>query len=236
MTSTTTIDRRFCGPPRSANGGYTCGVLAGAIQGAAEVTLRSPPPLDRPLTIDVDTEGAALHDGDVVVATARGTLVDLDVPAVPSLADAVRAAAHSPLHDDHPYPTCFVCGPNRAPGDGLRLLCGPVDGRRVYAARWCPEWSLAGEDGVVLPEFVWSALDCPSGVVTALLGEVGLIVLGRLAADLRSDVRAGEPHVVMAWPVSRDGRKLHTAAAVCTQEGTLCAVARATWIEIPGHR
>jgi hypothetical protein len=43
---TITIARRFRGPPNSGNGGYVCGMLARYITGAAEVTLRAPPPLE----------------------------------------------------------------------------------------------------------------------------------------------------------------------------------------------
>jgi len=43
------IDKRYCGPPNSGNGGYVCGRLAQHIPGGAEVTLRAPPPLDKPL-------------------------------------------------------------------------------------------------------------------------------------------------------------------------------------------
>jgi len=35
----------FYGPPNSGNGGYVCGMLVHHITGAAEVTLRSPPPI-----------------------------------------------------------------------------------------------------------------------------------------------------------------------------------------------
>jgi hypothetical protein len=45
------IDRRFRGPPESGNGGYTCGLVAGRVDGPAEVTLRLPPPLEEPLTV-----------------------------------------------------------------------------------------------------------------------------------------------------------------------------------------
>ena len=41
------IDRRFCGPPNSGNGGYVCGLLAAHIDGGAEITLRVPPPLEQ---------------------------------------------------------------------------------------------------------------------------------------------------------------------------------------------
>ena len=46
---TMTIPRRFRGPPNSGNGGYVCGMLARQIAGAAEVTLRAPPPLETEL-------------------------------------------------------------------------------------------------------------------------------------------------------------------------------------------
>ena len=39
------IEKRFCGPPKSANGGYVCGLLASYIDGDAEITLLAPPPL-----------------------------------------------------------------------------------------------------------------------------------------------------------------------------------------------
>ena len=51
------IDKRYCGPPTSGNGGYVCGMLARNIRGAAEITLRAPPPLGRQLDIVAKDEG-----------------------------------------------------------------------------------------------------------------------------------------------------------------------------------
>src|SRR5439155_757712 len=67
-----TIDKRYCGPPNSGNGGYVCGRLAGQISGGAEVTLLTPPPLDKQLDV-VATEGGLweLRDGATVVATGQ---------------------------------------------------------------------------------------------------------------------------------------------------------------------
>ena len=45
------VPARFCGPPGVANGGFTGGSLAALLGGAAEVTLRRPVPLDRPLPV-----------------------------------------------------------------------------------------------------------------------------------------------------------------------------------------
>lgn len=217
-----TIDRRYCGPPDSANGGYTCGVVASAIDGPAEVTLRVPPPLERPLTLERDGDGAVLRDGDVVVATGRPAAVDLDVPEPVGYDDAVAAAAHYPWRENHVYPTCFVCGTARH--DGFAIYPGPVEGRELFAAPWTPE-----DDA---PEHVWAAVDCPTGVATVLFDGVERMLLGRLTADLRAPVRAGEPHVVQAWPLERDGRKLHAASALHSADGELKAVARAVWIVV----
>ena len=78
-----TIDKRYCGPPNSANGGYVCGMLARAIGRSAEITLRAPPPLGRPLEIVTGADGAAeLRDQQIVLATGRP--VQLDVAETPA--------------------------------------------------------------------------------------------------------------------------------------------------------
>lgn len=232
-TRTVVIAERFCGPPMSANGGYACALTARPLGGSAEVTLRLPPPLGRPLTVGCEADRATLCDGEALVAEACRSAVDVEVPAPVSPAEALEASARYPWRCDHPYPTCFVCGPRREPGDALCIFPGPVAGRPLFAAPWTPDRSLAGADGSVEPEFVWAALDCPSGIVTDLLGDVGVILLGRLAADLRRPVAAGANHVVQAWPIGRDGRKLHTASAIFDGAGALCGVARAVWIVVP---
>ena len=57
MTDTLTIPACFNGPPTSANGGYTCGRVAQLVGAeVAEVSLRSPPPLDTPLSVGRDGE------------------------------------------------------------------------------------------------------------------------------------------------------------------------------------
>lgn len=232
MSENVVIDERFHGPPGSANGGYACAMAARWIEGPAEVTLRVPPPLGRELTV-VRGEGlVSLLDGETLVAEARPTVVDVEVPAPVSFVEAQRAAERYPWRDEHPYPTCFVCGPRRVAGDGLCIFPGPVEGRSLFAAPWTPDSSLADESGEVRDEFVWGALDCPSGIVTDTLDDVGLLLLGRLAADLKRPVMAGEPHVVQAWVVSRDGRKLNAASALLSAAGDICAVARAVWIEV----
>jgi len=51
------IERRFRGPSESANGGYACGLLGERIGGrGAEVSLRVPPPLERELRVQRESE------------------------------------------------------------------------------------------------------------------------------------------------------------------------------------
>lgn len=232
MSETVLIDERFCGPPASANGGYACAMAARWIESSAEVTLRVPPPLGRELTVVRADGRVSLLDGATLVAEARPATVDVELPPPVSFTEAQRAAERYPWRDEHPYPTCFVCGPQREMGDGLCIFPGPVEGRSLYAAPWTPDRSLADESGQVRDEFVWGALDCPSGIVTNLLDGVGLLLLGRLAADIVQPVTAEEPHVVQAWVVSRDGRKLNTASGLFTAAGEVRAIARAVWIEV----
>jgi len=230
-----TIAARFCGPPGSANGGYTCGRVAAALgDGPAEVTLRVPPPLDRSLALERREDRVVLLDGDVLVAEGRrADRPDVEPPAPIGVDEARRAAGRHPWKDTHPYPTCFVCGTGRAPGDGLRIFCGPTDDGARFAAPWTPPAELAGPDGALAREFVWAALDCPSGIATVGWDDVERILLGRLTAELRAPVATGAEHVVQAWPLARDGRKLHTGSALYDADGQVLAFARAVWIELP---
>ena len=66
MTSQITVHRRFNGPPKSGHGGYVCGLIADRIGTSAEVTLRAPPPLDRPLTVETIESGEVrLSDAEI---------------------------------------------------------------------------------------------------------------------------------------------------------------------------
>lgn len=226
------ISRRFNGPPGSANGGYACGAVASRIDGPAEVTLRKPPPLDRPLQLSWEDEKVLLHDDDALVAEGRAVELDLDVPS-PVGFDVARIAADGfRFHDDHPFPTCFVCGPDRREGDGLRIFPGEVEGSAIVAAPWIPDRSVATGDGPVQPEIVWGALDCTTSFGAGLAGEAGPSVIGRLAAELKRPVEPGRRHVAIGWPLGVDGRKWLGGSAVFTETGELCAYARGLWIEL----
>lgn len=240
MSHTVKIAKRFCGPPDSGNGGYVCGLLAAHVAGDAEVTLRRPPPLERDLHLDTTPErGAVLRDGDDVVAEAVPSIVDVVVPAPVPFDEALRIAPTARTlrrPEEHPFPSCFVCGPERAEGDGMRLFPAAVEGRDLVAAPWVPDASLprSSRDGSALAdEIVWAALDCPSSFSMYLEPELpGPYVLGRLAAHLDAPVRAGERYVVLGWRAGVDGRKLFAGSALYEAGGRPVAHARATWVRL----
>lgn len=220
------IPRRFNGPPDSANGGYTCGLVAGLLgPGAAEVTLRSPPPLERPLAVQRDGAAVRVTGGDVLVAEAREAELDLDMPEPVGVEQAAAASRRGTEHwsADHPFRTCVVCGPDRDPGDGFRLFPGELD-QGLFASVWTPDNAR--------PEETWAALDCPTSAPVANFGEGPPMVLARLTARLDAPVEPGRPHVVLSWPLEVDGRKRHAGAALFSEAGALMAVSRALWIEL----
>lgn len=234
MTTDTfiTISKRFCGPPTTGNGGYTGGLLAQFVDGPAQVTLRRPPALDRPLRLSHEEDGVALWDEDLLIAEAAPVEFRLDVPPPPSFAEAEAASRNYIGFTQHIFGSCFVCGTGREPGDGLRIFAGPAAGQDMVAAPWVPDESLAGDDDNVRPEFVWAALDCPGAFATKKQSENSVIVLGRFEVELSSPVRVGESCVVVGWPLGEDGRKAYAGTAVFGEDGRLCGSARATWIAL----
>jgi hypothetical protein len=144
------VARRFSGPPGAANGGFACGALAAMLGGGAgagvEVTLRQPVPLERPLAVRRNGGALLVEDDGRLLAEARPSAseVELAVADAPTPLQARAAAGRAAYYDDPVFPGCFVCGPARAPGDGLRIFPGPVTGRSLWAAPWTPDPSVAG--------------------------------------------------------------------------------------------
>lgn len=236
MVTSLTIPARFSGPAESANGGYTCGVVAGLLDAeVASVSLRAPPPLERLLEVVEDGDGVELRDGDMLIAEGVPDELLLDVPdaVAPAEAAAASEAGREQWCAVHPFPTCVVCGPGRDPGDGMRLFPGELrDG--VYATDWTPDRSLDDGAGLVRPECVWAALDCPTAAPVANFGQGPAMMLARLTARLGCPVKTGEAHALVSWPLEVDGRKRHGACALFDSDGRLLCASRALWIELRG--
>jgi hypothetical protein len=227
------IADRFHGPPRSGNGGYTCGRVAKHLTGVVSARLKMPPPLDTQLRLETDANEARLLDGTTLVAQAKQSSLELSAPPCPSFAEAEQASKSYIGFRLHTFPGCFVCGPQRAPHDGLRIFPGPLKDSSTIAAPWIPDASLADDSGRLRSEFLWASLDCAGAFVHFPLPEGLAIVLGELTAAIEGDVRPGERCIVMAWPLGVDGRKRYSGTAVYAPDNRLVALARATWIEVP---
>jgi len=236
-----TIDERFCGPPRSGNGGYVCGRVAawiGADAGTdAAVRLKAPPPIGTALVLEETGTGARLMDGESVIAEGRRGPLALEVPACPSLSDAERASTRYLGFAEHNFPTCFVCGPKRSVGDGLRIFPGALDADAagvpgMLAATWTPDASIADAAGAIRPEFVWAALDCPGAFTRYPLPPGVALVLGELAVAQRAPLRAGDRCILTAWSLGDEGRRRVAGTALHRADGPLVACARAVWVAV----
>lgn len=227
------IERRFRGPPDSGQGGYSCGLLAERVEGdSATVTLRKPPPLERPLTIERSGEAVSLLDGETLIATGGPDPLELEVPDTVAL-DVARRAAESPFWDQHvhPFPGCFGCGPERDQDEAVAIWMGATGKNGVMAGVWEPAAAFAGPDGAVGKLFVWAALDCPTAT-GANLPMDGVSVLGRLSGRVVAPIEPGVTHTVVAWPISDEGRKHVGGTAIRAPDGRLCAYSAGLWIEL----
>jgi hypothetical protein len=232
---TLVVPSRFAGPPGTANGGWISGqlaVLAGlsGLAGPVQVTLRQPVPLDVALEVRTGDGTSSLGFGGALLAeAAAGTLTEVVDPV--DHATARAATADYAGWTGHPFPGCFVCGPDRLPPDGLGVFPGRLDGRPgTVATSWLPDRSLAADDGTVPPHVVWAALDCTSGWSSDLVGRPK--VLGRITAAVDAVPRVGEPCVVVGRHLRDEGRKTFTASTAYDSDGRVLGRAEALWIAL----
>jgi len=210
-------------------------MLACLLPGTCECTLRKPIPLERDLQTEISDRSARLLDGAELIIEAVRTEIDGADHSAPALEQAQRASLTSLAFENHPFPTCFTCGPERKPGDGLRIFPGclpEADGNDgVFAAVWIPDSSLTNGGVVVRRECVWGAMDCPTGFAAGFPWK-GTLVTGRLSVEQVAPVYPARPYVVMSWSTGSEGRKHHAGAGLYDSDSQLCAKARATWIKI----
>lgn len=227
------VPSRFNGPPGSANGGYVAGLLGAhlATAGAVRVTLREPPPLEVPMVVLTEDGVTTASFGGAVIATAEPGELGDPVDPVPFDVAAQAESRYAGL-SAHPFPGCFVCGPDRPVGDGLGLRPGRVgdDPADPVATTWVPHPSHAGPDGSVPPELVWAALDCPGGWSSDLVARP--MVLGRMTAAVQARPAVGERCVVVGRVLATDGRKTFTASTAYDSDRRVLGHAESTWIAL----
>jgi hypothetical protein len=217
-SSSFVIPRRFRGPLNSGNGGYVAGRLADELGGVVEVTLRLPPPLDRPLRLARAEDALELLDGELLVAEARAASLELQPPVAPSFAEAIAAPEAPPWWGTEEYGECFSCG-TRSERDGLAIHPRPFDG--FVAAPWT-----AVE---VSTEIVWAAIDCSGAYAVGGPGR-GEPLLARMTARIDRLPGDAEECVVVGWSLEEDGRKLHAGTALYGSDGEPIALSRQLWI------
>lgn len=223
------IAERFNGPIGSGNGGYFSGLVAGYLDGPAEVSLRSPVPLDVPLTVEMGDEGIRVTEGDALIATARSSdAVDLEIPPPVDPATARIASEAYIAPAEGMFSQCFVCGRGRH--DCFGVFAGSVPGRDLAASPWTPPDWTADDSGRVREEFIWAVLDCPT-YFAIYSDEMVPSFLVRQKVEVRAPVQAGAETVVMAWPLGSDGRKRSAGAALLSDRGDVLAVCDALLVE-----
>ena len=225
------IAPRFNGPPRSGHGGYSAGCAAALVDApVAEVTLRRPPPLGRGARRDARATAPRRCSTATSSWRPRGRRRSTsDGPPPVGLDAAAAAAGRFAWEHDHPFPTCFGCGPERDPADALCLFTGPVgDGR--FAVPWTPPaWTRRRRrrpgvrvGGAGLPELrAGPRHDQRAGRARPADGRAGGADRGRRAA--RDPVVAGgQRRAASATPPSRSSPR----------SGERRAAGRAVWVEL----
>ena len=117
----------------------------------------------------------------------------------------------------------------RREGDGLRLFAGAVPGLTCVATGWVPDASLARSDGMVAPEFMAAALDCPG--FQALQTGLKPYLLGEYTCRVDRRVPVGEACVIVGWKIEVKGRRSIVGTALYDAQGQVCALAKGVWIE-----
>jgi hypothetical protein len=228
---TLNVDGRFCGPPGYANGGYLAGLMAQHTPERVRIRLEKPIPLNTDMELRrLEDGGLELMQGAVRLACAQPVDLKLDVPAPPSYLEALEASRHFAGFSKHIFPRCFVCGTERARGDGLRVFAGRWSAANIVAAPWAADRSLSDGNGKVRPVFISAALDCPGAF--AARDDMAPMLLGEFTAHIDRCVHVEEPCVVLGWRIAITGRKYEVGTALFDEDGEVCARAKAVWVEL----
>ena len=238
-TSEFTIAPQFCGPPQSSNGGYFCGRIAEHFSHAIAVRLKAPPPLDAKLHLEPEGDNTLITDGhnEIGLAIPAGPAPEpspfIALPQAREISEQGRQDAAV----NHPFPTCFVCGPNRDKQDGMRIFTGPNSDETLYAAHWFAEAAWASDGKTIDERYIWSALDCPSsGPAFATVLDpksTKAYVLGTLEVHIEKAVPAEQDYVITCSLDEDTGKLYKTRVSLYDAQGQHYASGRAVWVQVP---
>lgn len=246
MTSSLEISERFCGPPTTANGGYSIGLLAERLLRSApsanraiDAKLRKPPPLNKVLQVNMNDDMAELSDQEEVLIVAKTTDENAIRPVKPpSYNEAIELSKNYIGFKHHVFPTCFVCGPNRSPDDALCIYCGGKADDEIVAGPWLPAKDLSGNsaDGKepssnkVLPRYITAALDCPGAFAIPETQKLPYVVLARMTLWMHGSVDTLEKCVLVGWPIQIKSRNYVVGTGLFNPDGDCVAIARSLWM------
>ena len=229
------LERRFNGPPATANGGYACGVVAKHVDGPAAVSLRRP--------------GPARHAARARAPRRRprdaARRRDADRRGRPGAAAGLRAArtARPSRRRAKPPPSA-----RRLAGD-LRLLLRLRPRTAPTGSAWSSarcRRTRAHRRGA--PR---AARTCPSGTATSRRRSPGRrstaratrrrcgaaaqpSLLARMHAELLEPVPAGEAVAVVGWSLATRAASTAAPRRSWPPTGAMLARAEALWIRLRG--
>ena len=205
------------------------GLLAREFSGAVRGKLLSPPPLNTPMFIQKLGAQLSLMHGDTIVAEAeQGTLTSRSL-SCPDPALILSQREFFPTHQQHPLPSCFVCGPARSSDDGLNIFPVPFDDHGV-GSLWRPHKSVQDDAGRIPTEILWAALDCPGYFAHQKTNT--LMLLGSMTACVFSKPQADQMFTVCGWQTQQVGRKYYSTTAIFDENRLLCAQSEQIWITL----
>ena len=224
------LERRFNGPPATANGGYACGVVARHVDGPATVSLRRPVPLGTPLELERHDDGhVTLHDGPDADrrGRARRCRWTSSRRTGRSVEEARAAVARRPA----------ACPRRSAPAGSAPRPVRTASASRSARWRRIPHspvrYSAAGRAAARRrarprsPGLRWTA--------RATRRRCGATPRPSLLASMRAELLepdpAGEPLIVVGWSARRRGPQAPTAPPRSSRrDGRMLARAEALWI------
>ncbi len=139
------------------------------------------------------------------------------------------------------FRTCFVCGPDREEGDGLRLFADTPaevihDGTpQPVAVSWTPFVGFSSDGENIDEAHTWAAMDCPSAMALNNDGsdlEPLLCLLGRFRNTILRTPKVNERCVVVAKMRHSEGRKFYSDVALFGHNEEVLACGLTTWISI----
>jgi hypothetical protein len=228
--STDRVSRATAGMSPACLPSATCNAFGG--DGAVEITLRAPIPIDTPMRLVREAAVMTMRDGDTLICEARAGKVDhLDPPRPPADWSAVmHQDAVGGCGEGSDFQWCLVCGRSRAVGDGLRVFGSHAGNGYVplllRAARQPCRWRRPRPAAVPLGRR--STVRAPGPLQDP--EDLRPALTGRMTAKVLDAPRVGERCAVVGWRIGAEGRKLYSGTALYTESGRLCAIGHCTWI------